>query len=112
MIPTQPAVAASRRSGHNHFTPPLALYVHFPWCVKKCPYCDFNSHPQRGVIDQEGYVDALLRDLEHDIAAHACAGRPLVSIFMGGGTPSLFGGAAMSRLLGEIRARLAFRRGR
>ena len=111
MIPTQPAVAASRRSGRDHFTPPLALYVHFPWCVKKCPYCDFNSHPQRGVIDQEGYVDALLRDLEHDIAAHACAGRPLVSIFMGGGTPSLFGGAAMSRLLGEIRARLAFDEG-
>ena len=111
MIPTQPAVADSRRSGRHHFTPPLALYVHFPWCVKKCPYCDFNSHPQRGVIDQEGYVDALLRDLEHDIAAHACAGRPLVSIFMGGGTPSLFGGAAMSRLLGEIRARLAFDEG-
>ena len=88
--------------------PPLALYVHFPWCVKKCPYCDFNSHPLRDGLDEAGYIDALLRDLDHDIAAHACAGRSLVSMFLGGGTPSLFSGAALGRLLGEIRARLAW----
>ncbi|MGR3984388.1 MAG: radical SAM family heme chaperone HemW [Gammaproteobacteria bacterium] len=90
--------------------PPLALYAHFPWCVKKCPYCDFNSHAQRGDIDQNGYVDALLRDLGRDLApggiADAARGRKLHSIFLGGGTPSLFGGDAMARLLRGLRAQL------
>lgn len=86
---------------------PLALYVHFPWCVKKCPYCDFNSHAQVGEIDQPGYIAALIGDLEHDIAAYPSA-RKLTSIFMGGGTPSLFGGKAIAHLLDEIRARLPF----
>ncbi len=88
--------------------PPLALYIHFPWCVKKCPYCDFNSHARRGEIDQQGYITALIRDLEHDLATHACADRRLASIFMGGGTPSLFGGGAIGRLLDAVAARLAF----
>lgn len=87
--------------------PPLALYVHFPWCVKKCPYCDFNSHAQRGAIDQRGYLDALLKDLEYDLALYGST-RKLNSIFMGGGTPSLFSGEAIEWLLNEIRARLTF----
>ena len=89
-------------------TVPLALYVHIPWCVRKCPYCDFNSHAPRAAIDQEGYVDALLRDLDHDLAGLDAAGRGagLVSVFIGGGTPSLFEPAAIGRLLDGVAARL------
>jgi len=78
--------------------PPLSLYVHLPWCVRKCPYCDFNSHaaPVRGIPD-DAYVAALLDDLE--FAARGCEGRPLVSIFFGGGTPSLFSAAAIGRIV-------------
>ena len=93
--------------------PPLALYIHIPWCVKKCPYCDFNSHPQRGDIDQQGYVDALIRDLDHDIAVYGggeggVEARGVSSIFIGGGTPSLFGADSIDRLLRAVRARLRF----
>ena len=88
--------------------PPLSLYIHFPWCVKKCPYCDFNSHQQRGAIDQPAYIATLIRDLDHDLATHACGERKLVSVFMGGGTPSLFGANAIARLLSEIQSRIAF----
>jgi putative oxygen-independent coproporphyrinogen III oxidase len=86
--------------------PPLSLYIHFPWCVRKCPYCDFNSHVARTEIPEENYIDTLLVDLDRDLslAAH----RPLISIFMGGGTPSLFSPAAIQRLLVEIKKRLAF----
>ncbi len=91
-----------------HTAPPLSLYVHFPWCVKKCPYCDFNSHRQRAPVNQPAYIDALIRDLDHDLAIHPSARRKLVSIFMGGGTPSLFGAPAIARLLREVRARLPF----
>jgi oxygen-independent coproporphyrinogen-3 oxidase len=78
--------------------PPLSLYVHLPWCVRKCPYCDFNSHaaPARGV-PQQAYVAALLDDLEY--AARDCGGRSLVSIFFGGGTPSLFAPAAIGQVI-------------
>jgi putative oxygen-independent coproporphyrinogen III oxidase len=78
-------------------TPPLALYVHFPWCVRKCPYCDFNSHAVRGELDERGYIEAL----ERDLAAQALevAGREVLSIFLGGGTPSLFSPGAVARLL-------------
>jgi len=78
--------------------PPLSLYVHLPWCVRKCPYCDFNSHaaPARGV-PQQAYVAALLDDIE--FAARDCGGRPLVSIFFGGGTPSLFAPAALGQVI-------------
>ena len=78
--------------------PPLALYVHLPWCVRKCPYCDFNSHaaPARGIPEQ-AYLGALLEDLE--FAARGCEGRPLVSIFFGGGTPSLFSAASIGRVV-------------
>jgi putative oxygen-independent coproporphyrinogen III oxidase len=84
---------------------PLSLYVHFPWCVKKCPYCDFNSHALRGSIPEDAYVDALLSDLDWELA-DAAESRPLVSIFMGGGTPSLFSGHAIARLLDGLRRRL------
>jgi oxygen-independent coproporphyrinogen-3 oxidase len=84
--------------------PPLALYVHIPWCIKKCPYCDFNSHEAGGELPQDEYVDALLADLE--FALPSIWGRRIVSVFIGGGTPSLFAAAAIDRLLGGIRARV------
>jgi putative oxygen-independent coproporphyrinogen III oxidase len=84
--------------------PPLALYVHIPWCVRKCPYCDFNSHEARGDPPEEAYVDALLADLE--LALPAIWGRKVVTVFIGGGTPSLFSAAAIDRLLAGIRARV------
>lgn len=65
---------------------PLSLYVHIPWCVQKCPYCDFNSHAQKGVIPESDYISALLDDLDTDLAAYpSVADRPLHSIFIGGG---------------------------
>jgi len=84
---------------------PLALYLHFPWCVRKCPYCDFNSHA--GDVPEQAYVEALIRDLDHELATDP-ESRPLVSIFMGGGTPSLFSGAAISQVLDAVSQRLAF----
>lgn len=81
--------------------PPLALYAHFPWCVQKCPYCDFNSHKAPGQIPEQRYVDALLEDLALDLQSFAP--RPLVSVFMGGGTPSLFSPDAIARLLDGIK---------
>jgi oxygen-independent coproporphyrinogen-3 oxidase len=84
--------------------PPLALYVHLPWCLKKCPYCDFNSHERGQTLDESRYVDALLADLE--AALPQVWGRRVVSVFIGGGTPSLFSPAAIERLLSGVRARL------
>ncbi|MFC4488087.1 radical SAM family heme chaperone HemW [Chromobacterium aquaticum] len=84
--------------------PPLSLYIHFPWCVRKCPYCDFNSHEPKSGFDEMAYVDALLRDLEFSLPE--VWGRPLNSIFMGGGTPSLFSPLAMDALLAGVRARM------
>jgi oxygen-independent coproporphyrinogen-3 oxidase len=85
--------------------PPLALYIHLPWCLKKCPYCDFNSHAH-GVdgLPEARYLDALRADLE--AALPLVWGRPVVSVFIGGGTPSLFSPAGIERLLGEVRALL------
>jgi oxygen-independent coproporphyrinogen-3 oxidase len=85
-------------------TPPLALYVHFPWCVRKCPYCDFNSHTLHGELEEQGYVAALQRDLAAQ--APAAAGREVSSIFFGGGTPSLFSPRAMALLLEFARRQL------
>jgi len=85
--------------------PPLSLYVHIPWCLKKCPYCDFNSHERPGgELPEQRYVDALVADLE--AALPLIWGRSIHSIFIGGGTPSLFTPATIDRLLGDIRARL------
>ena len=88
---------------------PLSLYIHIPWCAKKCPYCDFNSHAVKAPIPETEYVAALLRDLDHELR-DAPESRPLVSIFFGGGTPSLFSGAAIARILDGVKARLAFAR--
>ena len=85
--------------------PPLSLYVHLPWCVRKCPYCDFNSHAAAGPVPENDYIDALLRDLEADLPR--VWGRPVVSVFIGGGTPSLFDPRSIDRLTSELRARLS-----
>jgi putative oxygen-independent coproporphyrinogen III oxidase len=84
--------------------PPLSLYVHFPWCVRKCPYCDFNSHTLRTDLPESQYIEAL----ENDLAAQAAdvQGRPVISVFLGGGTPSLFSPDAIGRLLGFARRHL------
>lgn len=89
-----------------HFSqlPPLSLYVHLPWCVRKCPYCDFNSHEAKDGVPETAYVDALLRDLEQDLPR--VWGRRVSSVFIGGGTPSLFSAEALDRLLSGLRARL------
>ena len=88
--------------------PPLSLYVHLPWCIKKCPYCDFNSHEWRGPKDarsvQDAYIDALLADLEASLPL--IWGRTVHTIFFGGGTPSLFSPEAIDRLVSGLRARL------
>ena len=89
--------------------PPLSLYIHMPWCVKKCPYCDFNSHGLRDAPPPYAdYIDHLLADLDADRIdfASALAGRPVVSIFFGGGTPSLFAPGLIDRLLDGVRQRL------
>lgn len=85
--------------------PPLSLYIHIPWCLQKCPYCDFNSHASHGEsVPEEEYVDCLLRDLQSEMAL--VQGRPLHSIFIGGGTPSLLSAQALSRLLLGVREQL------
>jgi putative oxygen-independent coproporphyrinogen III oxidase len=95
--------------------PPLSLYVHLPWCLKKCPYCDFNSHEigrfagvaaNGAAVPEQRYLEALVADLE--AALPLIWGRPIHSIFIGGGTPSLFSPEAIDRLLGDLRARLKF----
>lgn len=91
--------------------PPLALYVHMPWCVKKCPYCDFNSHGLRAEPPPYArYIDVLLADLEADLIDFGAAahGRPIVSVFFGGGTPSLFAPEHVARFLDAAHARLPF----
>jgi len=84
--------------------PPLSLYIHIPWCVQKCPYCDFNSHALKGEVPHEEYVRHLLADLNNDVAL--TAGREVSTIFIGGGTPSLLSSEAMQLLLDGVRARL------
>ncbi len=86
--------------------PPLSLYLHIPWCVKKCPYCDFNSHGQSGALPIDHYVAALVRDLEQDLPL--VWGRPVHSVFFGGGTPSLFPPEAIGAILDACNARLRF----
>jgi len=84
--------------------PPLALYVHIPWCVRKCPYCDFNSHERSGELPEREYVGKLINDLEDLLPA--VWGRRIVSVFIGGGTPSLFSPGSIETLLSGVRARL------
>ena len=87
--------------------PPLSLYIHFPWCVSKCPYCDFNSHALKGELTEQKYIDTLIADLDNDLAVEA-SNRRLVSIFLGGGTPSLFSAASLKSLLQRVHQRLEF----
>jgi oxygen-independent coproporphyrinogen-3 oxidase len=87
-------------------TPPLSLYVHLPWCVRKCPYCDFNSHEQRGPLQFDAYVDALIADLDHDLPL--AWGRIVQTVFFGGGTPSLFPPDSIDRFLQLASSRLRF----
>ncbi len=89
--------------------PPLTLYVHIPWCLRKCPYCDFNSHAADGPVPERAYVDALLADLERELPG--VWGRTLQAIFIGGGTPSLFSAEAIDRLLCGIRSLLPLKPG-
>jgi putative oxygen-independent coproporphyrinogen III oxidase len=109
------ARAGRGAAGPSHYTgamlslPPLALYLHIPWCVKKCPYCDFNSHARPDALPVAAYVEALLADLEQDLPL--VWGRPVTSVFFGGGTPSLFPGDAIARILDGCAARLSFRPG-
>lgn len=92
----------------NTNTIPLSLYVHIPWCQRKCPYCDFNSHVARGPVDQADYVRALLVDLDNDLRLYSeqLADRPLTSIFIGGGTPSLFSAQSIASLLDGVGERM------
>lgn len=84
--------------------PPLSLYIHVPWCVRKCPYCDFNSHKSPETLPENDYIDALIRDLEQEVPS--IWGRTIQSIFIGGGTPSLFSAEAYDRLFSSLRALL------
>jgi oxygen-independent coproporphyrinogen-3 oxidase len=84
--------------------PPLSLYIHWPWCVRKCPYCDFNSHESKGPIPEQEYLDALRADLEQSLPL--IWGRKIHTVFIGGGTPSLMSAAALDRLLSDLRTLL------
>ncbi len=84
-------------------TLPLSLYIHLPWCIRKCPYCDFNSHALRDELPEQTYIDALIKDLDAD--KQQVIDRPLVSIFIGGGTPSLFSPQAIERILNAVQQR-------
>jgi oxygen-independent coproporphyrinogen-3 oxidase len=86
--------------------PPLALYIHMPWCIRKCPYCDFNSHQLRSGQPDAAYIDALIADFDREHTLFA--GRPIVTVFFGGGTPSLFAPEEIARLLSALRERIAF----
>ena len=92
-------------SPHFRVLPPLALYIHLPWCVRKCPYCDFNSHEARGALPEARYVAALIADLEQ--ALPEVWGRRVYTVFFGGGTPSLFSAQAIDSILAAVRSRLA-----
>jgi oxygen-independent coproporphyrinogen-3 oxidase len=89
---------------HFEAPPPLTLYIHIPWCARKCPYCDFNSHESAAALPEQAYLAALTADLEQDLPQ--VWGRRVESVFIGGGTPSLFAPAAIDRMLSDIRARL------
>ena len=90
--------------------PPLSLYIHIPWCIQKCPYCDFNSHAQKGEIPENDYIRHLLLDLQADLARFQTSvqKRKLRSIFIGGGTPSLFSAEGIARLLNGVKAHIPF----
>ena len=103
---TSPPDANAPLAGSNTISglknpPPLALYIHIPWCVRKCPYCDFNSHENKANIQENAYIDALIADLEQ--ASPQVWGRKIRSVFFGGGTPSLFSADAIDKILSHVR---------
>ena len=106
--PSSPATAALKylQPGSLNLTalPPLSLYIHWPWCVRKCPYCDFNSHESNGPIPEAEYLDALRADLEQSLPL--IWGRKIQTIFIGGGTPSLMSAAGLDRLMSDVRTLL------
>ena len=104
MQPVRMTPGAASNASRLTVLPPLALYIHVPWCLKKCPYCDFNSHELKNELPEAAYVDALLADLES--ALPGIWGRRIASVFIGGGTPSLLSADAMGRLLSGVRAAL------
>jgi putative oxygen-independent coproporphyrinogen III oxidase len=108
-VRTKTQLLRSPREVRFDALPPLALYVHLPWCERKCPYCDFNSHERPAVLPEGEYVDALLRNLEALLPS--VWGRRIHSIFIGGGTPSLFSARAIDELLAGVRARLTIEPG-
>ena len=93
-----------QRPGQLTALPPLSLYIHIPWCIKKCPYCDFNSHSLKNGLPEAAYIDALLTDLQLELPN--IWGRPVETIFFGGGTPSLFQAESIDRLLSGVRSLL------
>ncbi|MBI4206982.1 MAG: radical SAM family heme chaperone HemW [Betaproteobacteria bacterium] len=101
---TNAGVIGTRPSPRFRALPPLALYIHIPWCVRKCPYCDFNSHEARGEVPEQQYIAALIADLER--ALPQVWGRRVYSVFFGGGTPSLFSAQGIDAILSAVRARL------
>ena len=101
---TTAALPTEQRLLHFPGLPPLTLYVHLPWCVRKCPYCDFNSYEARGAVADVAYVESVLRDLRSELPQ--AAGRPVEAVFIGGGTPSLFSGDAIAQLLDGVRSML------
>lgn len=100
MISLQPVALKSKAVGFTAL-PPLSLYIHIPWCVKKCPYCDFNSHEARMTFPEKEYIAALTRDLE--MALPQIWGRKVYTVFFGGGTPSLLSGAGVEEILRQVR---------
>lgn len=104
IIPVAAAPAPTLAGSGLAAPPPLTLYVHWPWCVKKCPYCDFNSHESRGESDEAAYLAALIADLE--AALPQVWNRPVISVFIGGGTPSLMSAGTAEALLAAIRMRV------
>jgi oxygen-independent coproporphyrinogen-3 oxidase len=109
---TRPCPDAGHDATAGRPRPPLSLYIHIPWCVKKCPYCDFNSHGLRAAMPESGYIAALLADLDQDLrdCRDALAGRAITSVFFGGGTPSLFAPDAIAAILDGAAARIPFAR--
>ena len=99
-------IATSRTPLAGLESPPLSLYIHIPWCVRKCPYCDFNSHKAEAELPESAYVDALIEDLEEELGS--VNGRLLQSIFIGGGTPSLFSSAAIGKILDAAKRSIGF----
>src|SRR5476649_1710502 len=101
--PLQP-IALKSQAVNFQALPPLSLYIHIPWCVRKCPYCDFNSHEAHEPAPEQRYVDALIADLE--AALPLIWGRKIYTVFFGGGTPSVFSAASIEQILTAVRARV------